>query len=52
MFNRSGSKRAELPKFTINTSKVKLYSPHEVIFQFIVYYYEAPEQAQSHPQSC
>jgi len=47
-FDRSGSKRAEPPKFTINTSKVKLSSPHEVFFQFIVYYYEVPEEAQSY----
>jgi len=33
-FSRSGSKRAEPPKFTINTSKVKFKSPHEVIFYF------------------
>ena len=31
-FNRSGSKRAEHPKFTISTTKVKLKTPHEVIF--------------------
>ena len=38
-FNRSGSKRAKPPKFTISTYRLKLSSPHDVIFQFIVYYY-------------
>ena len=27
-------------------------SPHEVIFQFNAYFYESPEEAQSHPQCC
>jgi len=31
---------------------IQHWSPHEVIFQFIVYYYEAAEEAQSHPQCC
>ena len=48
-FNRSGSKRAEPPIFTNNTSKVKLYTPHEVSFQFIVCYYEAPKKLKANP---
>jgi len=31
---------------------IQHWSPHEVIFRFIVYYYEAAEEAQSHPQCC
>ena len=52
LFNRTGNKRAELSKLTINTSKVNVYSPHKVIFQLIVYCYEGPEEAQRHPQCC
>ena len=52
LFSRSGNKRTDPPKFTINTSKAKIVSPHDVIFQFIVYYYEGPEEAQSHTQCC
>jgi len=51
LFNRSRSKRAEPPNLTINTSRVKGWSPHEVIFQFIVYHYKAPKEVQSHPNA-
>ena len=29
---------------------IQYLQSHEVIFQFIVYYYEAPEETQSHPK--
>jgi len=52
-FNRSGSKRAEPPKFTINTSKVKLWSSHESFFISIhCILLRSPRTSYNHPQCC
>ena len=51
LFNRSGSKRAEPPQIHNQYLQSQaLVSPwSHFLFRFIVYYYEAPEQAENHP---
>jgi len=48
LFKKSGRRPDEPPKFTVNTSKLKLYSPNKVIFQFIAYHCD-PRQTSLNP---
>jgi len=50
VFNRSGSKRAEPPNSqSIPPKSTSSLPVKSFLFQFVVYYYEAPEQAENHP---